>query len=321
MGKNEEFQLNTVKKPKLLLALSELFTLVDPKDEYRHMEFARIAEGAGFDGVFVSEHVVLGPAACANGLSDNPREFVLPHMQDPATPWPHPLIKLAAIAGATKTIRILSCALLAPLRNPIHLAKQIATLDLISEGRLTVLPTVSWHQEEYEALDIPWRERGRRLDEHLKVWNLLWAETPASFDGEFYQFRDVFFEPKPFDGAPKIWFGGQALNQTLINRVVEYGAGIMPGFFPSRDDLEPLKKAMGEAGRCFDELEMTSWLVPEFPDKYTVGDFDKTLDEQLPGILEVGYTHIAVKPSCFIDDAEDMVKFCENAVKRLAENV
>lgn len=311
--------MSDYRKPKLLLALSELFTLVDPKDEYLHMEFARIAENCGFDGVFVSEHVVMGPEACVEGLPDNPRAFVLPHMQDPATPWPHPLIKLAAIAGATKNIRVMSCALLAPLRNPIHLAKQLATLDLISEGRLTVLPTVSWHKQEYDALGIPWKERGRRLDEHLKIWDLLWSETPASYDGKFYQFEDVYFEPKPFNGNPKIWFGGVALTEKLIKRIVEYGNGLMPGFFPTRQDLDPLAKAMNAAGRDINELELTGWLVPDFPDKDSLGDFDRTLAEQLPGMQETGYTHIAVKPSCFIDSAKDMEKFCKNAVKKLEE--
>ena len=120
------------KKPKLLLALSELFTLLpNPEDEHRHIDFARIAEDCGFDGVFVSEHVVMGPSACKLGPPENPRAFVLPHMQDPKTPWPSPLIKLAAIAGATETIRILSLALIAPLRHPVHAAKELATLDLI----------------------------------------------------------------------------------------------------------------------------------------------------------------------------------------------
>lgn len=306
------------KKPKLLLALSELFTLVGKQeDEYRHLEFAKIAEQTGFDGVFVSEHVVMGPSANANGIADNPRAFVLPHMQDPATPWPSPLIKLAAMAGATESIRILSLALLAPLRHPIHLAKEIATLDLISRGRLTVLPTVSWHSEEYQALQIPFAERGKRLDEHLAIWHKLWRETPVSHHGEFYQFDDVYFEPKPYRDVPNIWFGGGELNEKVINRIVKYGSGFMPAFFPDKNEFDSLARAMQAAGRSFDELELTTWLVPEFDDATSVGDFDQTLDEQIERIVDVGYTHIGIKPSCFIDDIDAMGDFCEHVVKRL----
>ena len=310
--------MTVTRKPKLLLALSELFTLVDkPQDEYRHLEFAQIAEQNDFDGVFVSEHVVMGPSANAQGMAENPRAFVLPHMQDPATPWPSPLIKLAAMAGATSRIRLLSLAVIAPLRHPVHLAKELATLDLITRGRLTVLPTVSWHEQEYRALDIPFNERGKRLDEHLAIWHKLWQETPASHEGQFYQFEDVYCEPKPYNGKPKIWLGGGEINQRVIDRIVNYGSGMMPGFFPERADFDPLAEALQAAGRSFDDMELTTWLVPGFHDATSVGDLDKTFDEQIERILEVGYTHIAIKPSCFIDDADEMGRFCEHAMKRL----
>lgn len=305
-------------KPKLLLALSELFTLVDnPRDEYKHLEFARIAEATGFDGVFVSEHVVMGPKANINGMDSNPRAFVLPHMQDPATPWPSPLIKLAAIAGATSTLRILSLAVLAPLRHPIHLAKELATLDLISQGRLTVLPTVSWHEQEYQALGIPFNERGKRLDEHLAIWHELWQNTPASYEGQFYQFEDVYFEPKPYNGKPKIWFGGQEFNETSIRRIVDYGCGMMPAFFPSREEFAPLEAAMRDAGRTPEDLELTTWLVPEFADNHSPANFEQTLNEQIDTIVSTGYTHIGIKPSNFIDKPEEMGAFCEHVTQAL----
>ena len=100
----------TGRKPKVMLAMSELFTLLPANEEHRHIEFARVAQGEGIEGLFVSEHVVMGPSAGALGRPDNPRQFVMPGMQDPSTPWPSPLIKLAAMAGATSTIRIISAA-------------------------------------------------------------------------------------------------------------------------------------------------------------------------------------------------------------------
>src|ERR1700726_3858618 len=95
-------------RPKVMLALSELYTLVPEKKERLYIEFAKIAEGEGIHAVFVSEHVVMGPSAGALGRPANPREFVLPGMQDPMTPWLSPLVKLAAMAGATSALRIIS---------------------------------------------------------------------------------------------------------------------------------------------------------------------------------------------------------------------
>ena len=172
-------------KPKVMLAMSELFTLLPPEQEHRHIEFAKVAEGEGIDGLFVSEHVVMGPSAGSLGRPDNPRQFVMPGMQDPATPWPSPLIKLAAMAGATSTIRVIAAAIIAPLRHPILLAKELATMDLISNGRFTVMPTVSWHTEEYQSLQIAfsvWRSGKRcgRTRPRLTMVNSISSPIPSS---------------------------------------------------------------------------------------------------------------------------------------------
>src|SRR5438309_10133150 len=171
------------------------------------------AEDAGFDAVMVSEHVVLGPSAGAAGLPENPRDYALPDNQDPRTPWPSSLLLLAAVAAATERVRLVAGAVIPPLRHPLLLAKELATLDLLSEGRLVVQPTVSWHRDEYEALGVPFERRGELLDEHLAAWQALWRQTPASFDGRHYRFADVYAEPKPFraEGVP-LWFGGETLH-------------------------------------------------------------------------------------------------------------
>ena len=101
----------------------------------------------------LSEHVVLSPGADADGLMANPRDYALPGNQDPATPWPSSGRLLSAIAAATTRLR--AAAIIAPLRHPLLLAKELATLDLLSEGRLVVQPIVSWHEPEYEALGVP----------------------------------------------------------------------------------------------------------------------------------------------------------------------
>src|SRR6478735_7803775 len=146
--------------PKLILILSENWTLVPPSDLRSLVRMARDAEDAGFDAVMVSEHVVLGSSSGKGGQPENPRDYALPENQDPRTPWPSSLVLLAA--AATERIRLVAGAVIPPLRHPLLLAKELATLDLLSGGRLVVQPTVSWHQDEYEALGVPYGERGER---------------------------------------------------------------------------------------------------------------------------------------------------------------
>ena len=195
--------------PRMCLILSENWTMTSARDLPVLVRWAREAEDAGFDSVMLSEHIVLGPAASANGLMANPREYALPGNPDPATPWPSSLVLLSAIAAVTTRIRLVASAVIAPLRHPLLLARELGSLDLLSGGRLVVQPTVSWLEEEYAALGVPFRQRGDLLDEHLAAWRVLWRDTPASFNGRHYRFRDVYFEPKAFrPEGPPLWPGG-----------------------------------------------------------------------------------------------------------------
>ncbi|MCL6639817.1 MAG: TIGR03619 family F420-dependent LLM class oxidoreductase, partial [Candidatus Rokubacteria bacterium] len=224
--------------PRLVLVLSENHTLI-PADRPRALvDLAVQAERAGFDAVMVSEHVVLGRGADDAGLPDNPRAYALPGMQHPATPWPAPLVLLAAVAAATSRLRLLAAAVIPPLRHPALIAKELATLDLLAQGRLVVQPTVSWHRAEYEALQIPFEERGDRLDEHLEAWRALWSTSPASFAGRHYRFEEVWLEPKPTrPQGPPLWFGSDRLHDRLLRRLVRFGAGFHPLGQPTDEEL------------------------------------------------------------------------------------
>src|SRR3954452_23560036 len=169
--------------PRLVLVLSENWTMTPPRDLRALVRLAVEAEDAGFDCVMLSEHVVLGPSADADGLMANPREYALPGNQDPAMPWPSSIVLLSAIAAVTTRLRLAAAAVIAPLRHPLLLAKELATLDLLSEGRLVVLPTVSWHRDEYDALGVDFAARGTLLDEHLAAWDAAWTTTPSTFRG------------------------------------------------------------------------------------------------------------------------------------------
>ena len=302
-------------RPRLVLILSENWTLVSARDLGALVGMAIEAEEAGFEAAMVSEHVVLGPGSEANGVPENPRDYALPGNQDPSTPWPDALTLLSAVASATTTLRLVASSIIAPLRHPVLLAKQLATLDLLSEGRLVVQPTVSWHRPEYEALGVPFERRGELLDDHLAAWRVLWRDSPASFDGRYYRFSDVSLEPKPFrPEGPTLWFGGQTMHERLLRRLVEFGSGFNPLGEPSQEDLERLRSALIAAGRDPAELEMVGGTRGRFPDAKSVADLGEAL-ASIPPQLERGFTTICIKPSQFIDDPNQIGRFCRDAVE------
>ena len=304
--------------PKLVLLLSENWTMTPPRDLRGLVRIAVEAEESGFDAVMVSEHVVMGRGADSGGLPSNPRDYALVGNQDPATPWPDPLLLLSAIAPATSRLRLIAGAMIPPLRHPLLIAKQLATLDLLSEGRLIVQPTVSWHRAEYEALGVPFERRGELLDEHLTAWSALWSQSPASFEGAHYRFNDVHLEPRPFRPAgPVLWFGGSSMHDRLLRRLVTYGSGFNPLGPTKPGDLERLALAMTEAGRDIGELEMLGGTRGAFPDASSVADLDQAL-ASIPDQLARGFTTICIKPSQFIDDRSQVGAFCRDVVGRVA---
>ena len=303
--------------PRLILVLSENWTLTPPRDLGALVRIAVEAEAAGFDGVMLSEHIVLGPSADADGRPANPREYALPGNQDPAMPWPSSLVLLSAIAAVTSRLRLAAAAIIAPLRHPLALAKELATLDLLSEGRLVVQPTVGWHRDEYEALEVPFERRGEILDEHLAAWRALWSESPATFEGRHYQFSDVFLEPKAHRPAgPRLWFGGSTLHDRLLRRLVAHGDGFNPLGRPRPGDLDRLRAAMAAAGRDMAELELVGGTRATFSDADGVADLGRAL-AAIPPQMEQGYTTFCVKPSQFTDDPEQVGPLCREVVSRV----
>ncbi|WTW98558.1 TIGR03619 family F420-dependent LLM class oxidoreductase [Streptomycetaceae bacterium NBC_01309] len=303
--------------PRLVLVLSENWTLTDPRDLRGLVDIAREAEDAGFDAVMVSEHIVLGKGADADGLMANPREYALPGNQDPATPWPNSLLLLSAIAAATTRLRLVAAGVIAPLRHPLALAQQLATLDLLGEGRLVAQPIVSWHRPEYDALGVPFARRGRLLDEHLAAWEALWRDTPASFEGEHYRFEDAYLVPKAYrPEGPRLWFGGSSVHGAVLRRLVRYGHGFHPLGQPTDDEMAALRSAMADAGRDADALEMVGGIRPTFPDDNSPAPIAPAL-ESIPGQMARGFTTICVKPSQYTDDRAEIPSLCREIVRRV----
>jgi probable F420-dependent oxidoreductase len=302
--------------PRFTLILSENWTMTSGRDLTTLVRWAREAADAGFDSVMISEHIVLGESAGSAGRMANPREYALPGNQDPATPWPSSLVLLSAIAAVTQRIRLVAGAVIAPLRHPLVNARELGTLDILSDGRLVVLPTVSWHEDEYEALGVPFRQRGRLLDEQLEVWRLAWGPQPISFHGKSYSFDEVYLEPGAFtEHGPQLWLGGQGMTPKIIERIVKYGDGFNPLGVRTDDEMAELRAAMRAAGRDFDSLELVGGTRATFRDATSCADLAEAM-EAIPAQQAQGYTTFCIKPSQFIDDPDGVGDFCREVVKR-----
>lgn len=278
------------------------------------MRVAVEAEEAGIDTVMLSEHVVLAGNASSKGVMSNPRDYAAPGNQDPMTPWPDSMLLAAAIASATSKIRIALAAVIFPLRHPLLLAKQLATLDLITEGRLIVQPTVSWQEEEYVALGVPFRQRGMILDEQLEAISSAWKDTPSSFQGRFFRYRDVYVVPKPFrpDGL-RMWFGGQKLHAALLKRIAKFGHGFHPFGSPTPEELASLKEVLSRSGRDVQDFEMVGGIRATFPDNRSVGNLAKAC-QSIPGQIAQGYNSICFKPGMYTDDPKTIGALCRDLV-------
>jgi probable F420-dependent oxidoreductase len=166
----------------------------------------REAESLGFESLWFADHIAI------------PDRFETEWLYDPAyarlkawTNWFEPLITLTYAAAETRSVRLGTSVILLPLRNPVLAAKQLATVDVLSGGRLVVGVGVGWLKEEYEALGASalFERRGAVLTEYIDVMRRLWTDDVASFSGEFYQLPAVSARPKPLQpNGPPIWIGG-----------------------------------------------------------------------------------------------------------------
>jgi probable F420-dependent oxidoreductase len=305
--------------PGVMLVLSENWTMTPPRDLRALVQLAVDAEHAGVDTVMLSEHVTLGSQADEHGRPTNPRDYAAPGNQDPAMPWPDSIVLAAAVASATTRIRIALAALIAPLRHPLLLAKQLASLDLLAEGRIVFQPTVSWHEQEYAALGVPFEERGAILDEELEAMHRVWRDHPASHQGRFFSFEEMYAEPRPYraDGL-QMWFGGESLHPAILRRLVRYGHGLHPFGTPTGEELAELRDALRQAGRDPAWFELVGGIRGRFPDGGSTADLDEAM-QSIPDQIQQGYTSIAFKPSMFSDDRRDVPTLCRAVVRRVRE--
>jgi probable F420-dependent oxidoreductase len=183
------------------------------------LDVARACEDAGVDRLVVNDHVVMGRRTDAYVWGRFPTA--------PDGPWLEPLTVLAAIAAVTSRIRLATGILIAPLRPAAVLAKTVATLDALSEGRVDLGVGVGWQAEEYDAVGLDFAGRGGRLDDTIAACRALWSQLPASYRSETARFDDTFCSPQPVQARLPVWFSG-TLNARNERRIVELGDGWIP---------------------------------------------------------------------------------------------
>jgi probable F420-dependent oxidoreductase len=159
---------------------------------------------------------------------------------EPETKIPDPLIWLAYVAATAPTLRLGTCILIVPQRNPIVLAKELATLDQLSDGRVELGIGVGWLEEEFAALGIPWERRGSRTDEYIAAMRALWAGPHAEFHGDFVDFDPVTCSPRPVQEHIPVIVGGD----TPV--AVRRAARIADGYFPGTVDIDQLRALMND---------------------------------------------------------------------------
>ncbi len=233
------------------VAFANIGAYVEPAEAIR---LAVAAEAAGFESIWTVDHVVV-PGGYRSKYPYDPSGR-LPSGE--RTVFPDPLIWLAYVAARTSTLRLGTGILIVPQRNPLVLAKELATLDSLSGGRMILGAGIGWLEEEFEALGVPFAGRAGRMEESIEAMRALWTQEEASFDGSTTNFSNCFLRPQPAGGTIPIHVGGHS--EAAARRAGRIG----DGFFPlgvSPEELPPLidliRTSAEESGRDPEAIEVT----------------------------------------------------------------
>jgi probable F420-dependent oxidoreductase len=225
---------------------------VDAKEA---VALAQAAEAAGFESLWTVEHTIV-PAGYASAYPYDPSGKMAGGRND--IPLPDPLIWMGYIAAATKRINLATGILILPQHNPVITAKQVATLDHLSGGRILLGVGVGWLEEEFRALGVPFAERGARMDEYIAAMRELWSADAPTFKGRFVAFEGAYCRPQPVNKAVPIIVGGHS--EAAARRAGRLGDGFFPARGAPAELIAVARKAAQAAGRDPDKLEISASL-------------------------------------------------------------
>ena len=264
------------------------------------------AEAGGIESLWTVEHTVV-PAGYESAYPYSP-SGKMPGPED--SPIPDPLIWLAFVAAATKTIRLGTGILILPQRNPVILAKEVATLDQLSGGRVELGIGVGWLEEEFDAIGVPFGDRGKRTDDHVAALRALWTQSPATHAGDFSSFTDVYSRPQPTQANIPIVVGGHS--HVAARRAGRLGDGFFPGK-GSHEELAELIDVMRasavEHGRDPDAIEVTAG---------GNGALGRGALEEIKKLADLGVSRVIIPPLAFDVEGQKtgFAKYGEDVIAR-----
>ena len=264
------------------------------------IEAARRAEDWGFSTVWAADRVV------------NPWEIATPYpyaaedafIVPPDRPFLECLTVLSFLAGATENIRLGASVVVMNFRHPLHWLKQATSIDLLSQGRLVLGVGIGWMEEEFAAMGASYGDRGKVADEQLEVVQALLGEERASYQGAFYAFDDVAFEPKAFgDGLP-IWVGGEG--KAAQRRAAQFGDAWFPYFVKvTPEELSTRHAYVAERtagfGRDPDQVALACCLPVDITEEPVAQEPDRLrgtpeqVNEALERFAAAGVSHVALQ--------------------------
>ena len=307
-------------RPSLTLSLPNFGHYLAHLDSQQFVDLARMADDAGVDRVALADHVVMGMHTDAYPWG----EFPLPA----DTPYHEPLTLLSAMAARTSRIRLTTLILIAPLRNPVVLAKTAATLDQLSGGRLELGVGVGWQHEEYQACGLAWSDRGRLLSETLACCRALWGAQPASYSGSFVSFTDIYCVPTPKrPGGVPFWLGGGTSAPNLL-RLAKWCDGWIPvpinGAIANdvvahiREGLPKIQSAWRDRGRDPSKLQVSVALPLVRGPENRHSDLRLSL-ENVPHLVDAGATDISVPLHAFCREFDRVPQFLDSLVQQFRQ--
>lgn len=274
---------------------------------------AGLLEECEVESVWTVEHVV---------VAEN-YEPLYPYSEDgrmptgPDTAMPDPLEWLSFMAALTQRVRLGTSVVIASQHSAAILAKRAATLDALSRGRLSLGVGLGWQREEYEAVGVPYRDRGRRLDECIEAMRALWQDGPATYQGKYQRFENVRCDTQPVqEGGIPILIGGSS--DHAARRAGRLGNGFYPYVISPEDfatRLITLREAARDAGRDADAVELTIW-----PGSY---DFTRTFDLDLVrAYVDQGVSRLVISAGeGGGDDLDSMRRLLESYQEQVIEKL
>jgi probable F420-dependent oxidoreductase len=271
---------------------------------------ARRLDEAGVDRLTVSDHVVFGERLEEYGRPEVGGRAGGKQPTGPDGAWLEPIAALAVIAGMTSRIRLGTNVVLAALRRPVVLAKQAATIDVLSGGRLDLGVGVGWQREEYEAAGLDFANRGRLLDHTLEVCETLWTQRRAAYDSPELRFDAIHMMPKPVDpGGVPIWVSGTVTRPVAL-RLARFGTGWIPWGRDAdnpREGIARMRRALAAIGHDSSALRVMGQIPVVGRPGGTV-DVERTL-AGVPAAVDAGVTDVRmlIDPVTPIEDLRSLV--------------